>query len=99
MKQPSYNGTAPKKQTSPFLDVKQGWERLDKRAKAYREHRARLSELVSALGGTKDLSPQRVRLAERVVYVGLLLETLQLKFAQGELMHLPQYTGLVTLEL
>lgn len=86
------------KQTGSQLDIT-GWKHLDKRGRPSREHRARFGDLVNALGGEKDLSPQRHTLAERVTYVGLLLETLQLRFAQGELTHLPQYMGLATLEL
>ena len=87
-----------KKPTSSQLDIT-GWKHLDKRGRPSREHSARFGDLANALGGEKELSPQRHTLAERVTYVGLLLETLQLRFAHGQLEHLPQYMGLAQLEL
>jgi len=61
--------------TAPMVRVKlRGFKALDRRMAGAREAMAFKSELVSALGGEVDLSPQRRKLVDMAARTALLLD-------------------------
>jgi len=61
--------------TAPMVRVKlQGFRAIDRRTTAGREALAFRSEVIAALGGEADLSPQRRRLVELTARAALLLD-------------------------
>jgi len=66
--------------------------RLDKRTKVWRAISARVAELESDAGGRETLSHAKRSLIQRTVFLELLCETSEMRFAAGETADVGSFT-------